>query len=382
MTVVPAGSGDLAAYLGELGDDIGFEDMDATDLRIPRITIIGPEAVWKDSLSGDKFDVLDCVIYGVVKQRIMWPDTTDEGDKPQCKSTQFSIGLPNMRTDIPPKKRFPWAEAGFTPDQAVPIDLAPGQDPTLPNGWTSNGLPALPCASCRMKEWGADKTPPACAETYLYILEYSRDGWATSSPALLALQRSSMKNCKAYNSHFMQAKMPMFTAYTRITLKPQSRGSVLYAVPEFAKCESTDPTNWRGYADTLRSIREFVRQAPRPQDDEDESGTPPPPAGNVNQAPAPTEDPWAPAPETAAVPAQPVAAAPVAAPPAPAPAPAAPPVAPPAPVAAAPVTAPPAPVAPPAPPVPPAAPAAQPAAVAPAAAPVAAPVSDDDDLPF
>lgn len=416
MTVAIPESGavaPVAAYHGDV-DDLGLEDIDASDVRIPRLTILGKVGKFKESLSGAEYPEMDVIVLGVVKQRVAWPeDPSDDGkDKPQCKSTNFLVGIPNLRTDIPEDKRFPWAEAGFRPDHARAVTLTPEQAGS-PEPWDSNGLPALPCHACKLKDWkkdGGKNKPPHCAEQHTYVLLYSPDEGASWVPALLSLQRSSMTNSKQYLSFFKQAGQPPFTVYTHLSLRMKNRGSVDYSECELVKRGGTDPTNFEYYADTYRNIRAFIRQAPRNSEDDpvntgaSASGTPAPPAGNVNQpvteatppaaAPAPVPAPAAPPAAAAPAPA-PAPAAP------PAPAPAAPPVAPPAtpspwenapaapvaqPVPAAPPPAPPVPAAPPAPVAPPA-----PAATAPPVAVVPAPASeplptpvggDEDDLPF
>jgi len=332
MTVVPGNA--VAQHTGVAGGIEGLEDVEASDVILPRIQLDHKNAIFRDNLSKAEFEELDVVILGLIKQRIFWADDTDDGDKPLCKSPDFGNGFPNVRDDTPRDKQFPWNLSNFRPE-----DFPPG-------GATSiNGLVTLPCDSCIFKEWdkGNWKVPP-CAEQHTYAVLYlsnpddpPEDARWTS--ALVTFQKTGIKPSKQYISSFVQAGQPMFTVRTRITLNALKRGTVEYATPSFRKMEATDKDFWPNYGDQFRNIRDFVRQAPRALDEEDYTVAP---ASNVNAAPQ------------------------AAAPPTPPPAPAA---APPAPVAVAEPPQAPTPVAP------------EPTPSA-QAAPSAPPVDPNDDLPF
>lgn len=327
MTVAPHEGSAVETYSGPGGGIEGLEDVDASDVVLPRLQIDHKAALFRDNLSKQEFAELDLIILGLIKQRIMWADDTDDGDKPLCKSPDFTHGFPNVHPDTPRDKQFPWAKSNFRPE-----DFPPGSPTSL------NGLVTLPCESCTFKEWdkGDWKIPP-CSEQHTYAVLYLSNPDdpvedARWTPALLTFQKTGIKPSKSYISSFVQAGQAMFTVRTKVSLTPAKRGTVEYAVPMFRKGESTDRDFWPNYGEQFRNIRSFIRQPPRSQDD-DEDMTP---ATSSNENTAPT-----------------------AATPAPAAAPPAPPAAPQAPVAAAPVQ----PVAPP----------------AQAAPPVSTP---DDDLPF
>lgn len=268
----------------EFSGDTGLEDVSASDIAIPRLQIIHDEGLFKDNLSGTTFGELEVIILGLVKQRIMWASDIDDGDKPLCKSTEFSFGFPNMRDDIAADKRFPWAESNFEPAQAQPIELAAGQSPAHPNGWSSNGLPVLPCAACKFKEWtkgsNGKNVPPPCTEQHTYPVLYKNENevW---TPALLTFQRTGIKPSKTYISSFAQTGQPMFTVVTTIGLTQQSRGMVKYSVPWFKRGSTSDRNAWAEYATQYRTIRDFVRSAPRRQDEEDAPAA----SNNENTAP-------------------------------------------------------------------------------------------------
>lgn len=293
MTVTPHGGGDVAQY--DFGADTGLEDVGVGDIVIPRLQIQHADAVFKDNLSGATYDSLKVVLLGLVKQRIMWHDEVDDGDKPLCKSSDFEHGFPNVRDDVPKDKRFPWDQSNFNPSD-------------FPSENGMNGLVTLPCNACVFKEWDKNgwKTPP-CAEQHTYPLLYSTDG-ETFTPALFTTQKTGIKPSRQYISSFAQSKTPPFTVFTELTLELNSRGSVRYSVPRFKRLEQTDRDMWPEYAAQLRTIREFVRQPPRNQEEADGGAAP---SDNTNSAPAVPATTPPPAAQSAAAPAAaPAAAAP------------------------------------------------------------------------
>jgi hypothetical protein len=253
--------------------NVGMEDVAASDLIVPRLQLDHKKAVFRDSLSKEEFTDLRVVILGLVKQRIMWDDDVEEGDKPQCKSPDFENGFPQMRTDIPYPKQFPWDRSNFRKED-------------FPPEAGINNLITLPCNSCVFQQWGKDPrsgkaTPPPCSEQHTYPLLYTTDD-STWTVAIATFQRTGIKPSKNYISSFAQSNMPMFTSFTTLSLNAQSRGSVEYAVPVFRKGEQTDRGMWPQYADQYRQIRGFIRSAPRNQQEDNQPAAP---ANNVNSAP-------------------------------------------------------------------------------------------------
>lgn len=332
MTVVPTeGGGAVAPYDDDLAN-VGLEDIGVGDVVIPRLQINHKDGTFRDNLSKAEYGTLTVILLGLVKQRVMFDDDVQDGDRPQCKSPDFEHGFPNMNLDGNQRKDtwFPWAKSNFDPAN-------------FPAEQGENGLVTLPCSSCIFSQWDkGDWKQPPCAEQHTYPLLYSPDEGESWIPALFTVQKTGIKPSRQYLSSFAQSRTPTFTVFTEISLQQLSRGSVNYAVPVFKRQGATDRNAWGQYADQYRAIRDFVRQPPR-RSDEEEAPASTPAEANVNTAPA--------------------AAAPAATP--------APPAAP-----AAPVT----PPAPPAQPAAPAAPAQPAAAVATPAA--AAPAAEEDDLPF
>jgi hypothetical protein len=354
MTVTTTGDGGaVVPYDPEAYGDVGLEDVGVADVVIPRLSIVHDEGVFQDNLSKARYDKLTVILLGLVKQRIFWDDTVDDGDKPMCKSPDFELGFPQVSEEVKADKRFPWDKSNFNP-----ADFPPGGPTSV------NGLVTLPCSSCVFKEWDKQdwKVPP-CTEQHTYPLLYTPDEGQSWTAALLSLQKTGIKPSRQYISSFAQSKTPMFTVFTELSLTQQSRGSVKYSVPVLRKGTQTEREDWSNYADTYRSIREFVRQPPRSL--EEDEGVPT---------------------EAAAATAAPATTAPAPAPAAPAPAaavPSSPPPGPDAPGSSTPAPA--APAAPAAAPTAPAAPtaeAAAPVAPAPAAPEAPAVAPPTEDLPF
>lgn len=261
-TAAPAGA------LAIPEDETGLEDFDfATDAVMPRLSIEHKTQVFKDSLTGETFSSLEVILLGLVKQRILWDDEVNEGDKPLCKSFNFQEGRPD-------EARFPWATSGFGKD-AVETDAA--------------GL-ILPCAACPLKEWGSapNGKTPWCSEQHTYPLlmkvgQEGEDGWA---PALLTVQRTGIKPSKAYLTAFARTKTPLYTVTTKLGLTPQKKGSVEYAVPTFAKGDPTDQEEWGFYAQQMRSIRSFITTAPTKEDEAPPAASAP--AAGASPASTPT----------------------------------------------------------------------------------------------
>jgi hypothetical protein len=360
---------------------VGMEDLSAEDIRVPRLRIMHTEKLFKDTLTGVEYEELRAVILGVTKQRIFWASEVEDDDKPLCKSPDHEHGFPLVDPTVPEHKRFPWHLSAFN----SPGWQRPSTEPEM------NGHVVLPCHQCNLKEWGNEggkRKPPPCAEQFSYAMLYGAPDEEPSMPAILTLQRSGMAAAKTYNSFFVAQGKPFFTFETKLGLDQQKRGTVKYCTPVLQRLGPTDAGMWRGWSEQARSIREFLRQVPRANDDGTDQVTGTVTVSNENAAP-PQAAPPAPAPAPQAEPpaasAEPVAAEPAPAPaqapaptPAPVPAPAPAPVVVPA-APAAPVTAPatPAPqvTPPPTPPAPTPAQAPQPTAQA-------VPADSADDLPF
>ena len=263
MTVAPRESGAVAT-----DDDgmTGLEDFDvSTDAVMPRLKIIGKEAQFEDSLSGERFDSITAVLLGMVKQRILWAPEVDDGDGPLCRSLDFKTGLPYL-------KEFPWKESGFKAPAADAEDVE------------------LPCNSCALKEWGTNPkgSTPWCSEQHTFpLLLLSGPDDTEGMPALLTLQRSGIKPSKAYVSSFVRSKSPLYTAVTTIGLQAQKRGTVDYAVPILRKGNATDAEMWPVYAQHYRQIRNYL-QTPRTEEAPTDEGSSTPTAATTTAGSKPS----------------------------------------------------------------------------------------------
>lgn len=221
---------------------VGLEDIDETNLAFPRLNIIGPDAVFQDSLSNERYDTLETVVLGLVHQRVLWPADVPEGggSKPLCRSRDAKIGLP--------QKDFPWASTGFT--------LEPGDEQQ-----------ELSCAACPLQQWGSHPTRaeiPWCNEQFTVVL-YHEGG-----PAMMTIQRSGLAAVRNFATSFVRLHIPTFTKYTTIGLTGLRRGTVRYAVPVFTTGEETPVEDHDFYEDMYRKARAFLTSTRRRDDNAEE----------------------------------------------------------------------------------------------------------------
>lgn len=269
-----SGSTDLAR--SDIGAPEGLEDMDSSDLVMPRLKIDHSTGVFEDNLSGTQYDKIEVILLGLIKQRILWsPEPSGDNDKPLCKSFDFHRGIPG--------DGFPVKASGFDANEAESGEL--------------------PCADCKLKDWGShpNRDTPWCSEQYTFaLLLPMSDDDPTGAPALLSVQRSAIKPSKQYLTAFARSKNPLYTVHTEISLDQRRRGSVDYAVPKFIRRGATDESLWPEFAHQYRMIRDFV-STPSGSGDEEVTVTTKAPA--KEEAPAPTTTSDAPAPAAADTPA-------------------------------------------------------------------------------
>lgn len=241
MTNLPAVAEDVTT---------GLEDVDITDFRLPMLKINHVESVFEDTLDGSKHDAMKVVILGLVKQRVMWDtEIKEEAGPPLCKSFDHKTGFPS--------EAFPWDQQTVFERPADVTEANP-----------------LPCQACPLKEWGSHPTRqdiPWCTEqhTFIVMVDVSDTDEPNWAPALLTVQRSSMKASNAYLSSFARSKTPMFKVFTTITLEGKKRGTTRYAVVKFAKGEATPNELWPTFGETYLKIRSII-QTPRVKEEEEE----------------------------------------------------------------------------------------------------------------
>lgn len=263
----------------------GLEDFSLEDAVIPRLKIMHKEGVFKDNLSGATFAKIRVIILAMNKQRILWHPSVDDGDKPMCRSADFNLGFPVSREEATKGKEFPWDKSGFTAEDMVPDQY---------------GDVVLECGRCKLKEWGSHPLGkiPYCAEQWTLSVLYdgiNDDGSSSGmySIALLTLQKSGLKAIKSYLTSFQRAKQPAFTAVCEVSLNLQGKGDVVFSTPSFRNVGKSDQAEWRSYAEQAQQMRDFLKRAPEPL--EDEGGTAPATSDNSYNPPpsAQAPDPWA-----------------------------------------------------------------------------------------
>jgi hypothetical protein len=223
---------------------VGLDDFDSSDIVLPTIKIDHKEGVFVDGLSGEKFPVLDCVVLGLVKGRIMWAAEVKDDEPPLCQSLDFNQGRPG--------EKFPWKQSGFTR-----------------TGTGAEGEPQqiVSCDSCPLKEWGSHPTRdvPWCSEQHTYVIGLPSGDGSSFAPAVITFRSSGIKPSKAYLSGFVRAKTPTFVNRTTIRLEQLKRGSVEYCVPKFEKGEAIDESFYPSFAAQFRTTRTFLHTPRTPE---------------------------------------------------------------------------------------------------------------------
>lgn len=241
----------------------GLEDISPDEVAIPRITINHADGVFKDRLTGEEFPVMNGILLGMIRQRVMWhPEISENGDgRPQCKSSDAVTGYPNMEGPRQEDK-FPWEDAKGLDPNVLPRD--------------ESGRITIACATCPFAKWGDKKPgattspPPRCSERHTYPIMYTTDaGQPIDRAGIFSVQRSGIKDSKTFLAGFVQAKRPVFSSYAEISLERKKRGMVNYAIAKFKKTGPVPEEDWPKYAQELAGIREFLRQPPRFNSDED-----------------------------------------------------------------------------------------------------------------
>lgn len=238
--------------------NVGLEDVTQADLVLPRVGIDHKKNKFVHSVTKEEYDSVEGILLAQIKQRIMWPPEVDESDNaaPQCKSTDFVHGFPNVDPKAAFDKLFPWAESSFQPEAGA----AGAYEPEI---LQETGLPALTCEKCIFKDWINNKT--RCKEQHTFpFLMNDAGSW---SPAILTLQGSGIAPSKTYISSFATSGVPLFTITTILTLTQRRRGTVDYSVPVLRRGTATDPTMIDEYVTYARSMRDTLRRPPLKRDD-------------------------------------------------------------------------------------------------------------------
>ena len=233
---------------GQDGGVDGLEDMDASDSVTPTLKIIHKEVCFEDPLSHERFEELNVVVLGLVKQRVLWPVVMgDDKEQPMCKSADFKTGHPGAN--------FPYASTPY-----------------------SEGCGTLNCVECPLKDWESHpiRKIPWCSEVHTYpILRpiFDDDGNPTGwSPAIMTFQRTSVKPSRDYMASFKNEQKPTYLYLTKIKLRGEKKGDNVYSVPIFERCEATPPELWPFFSQNYHSIREYIQTRATPGEGGEDSG--------------------------------------------------------------------------------------------------------------
>jgi hypothetical protein len=247
--------------------DTGLEDFGVSDAVLPRIRIEQKEGVWSENLGNQRFQVLRFIPLGLVKQRVLFHHKVEDGDVPMCKSSDFEIGYPNPQAKQ--GKTFPWELSGFDPNNFPP---------------NAAGFTRLPCETCQLKEWGTNPATdsPYCAEQWTLPIYFDVAMDNTWQPAILTLQKSSIKPIRSYYTSYATSNQPPFIHIAQGSLQVMTRGQNQYSVPRFVKEGESPRERWAEFAEQFKDMRTFLRRPPYREDEVDGQ---PAPSDNVNRPP-------------------------------------------------------------------------------------------------
>lgn len=254
----------------------GFEDFGVEDQRLARLYIDhkgsvrdGTTPAIVDSLSNERFERIQFIPLVFAKQRIMWQALMKEGDdvQPMCKSVDNKNGFPNMDSKDP-KELFDWAAARL--------------DPSTMQKSPENGKLVIPCAECRLKEWGTHpvKEGSWCQASRTIPMLYSVDGQIPNILAVMTFKSTAIQPANAWFSSIARERMPngqtvpTFSVVGEMSLEYLKKGNNDYCKPVFKTVNKTDVSTWRALSEQARAAGEYLRKAPRGDTDPSEQDRP------------------------------------------------------------------------------------------------------------
>jgi hypothetical protein len=195
--VIPTAPADVAAPV----DDNGFVGFDQEDLVIPRLRIAQPTnrqdwtpGKFYESLSDESFDKLEGVVALRLNKSRVWFEDTGDG-QPSCASDDF----------VRPSDRI--------------------ENPVSPF-----------CGDCPNAQWGADRTPPICNETWNFLLVHQ------GMPYYIAFSSSALANTrKLVTALFLRAKQlkkPLWGFQFDIGLKKTEFAKGVAYMPTFSNVKA------------------------------------------------------------------------------------------------------------------------------------------------
>jgi hypothetical protein len=232
-TTGAAPSSEVEKFMSEFASDsapVGLEDIGADDIRMAKVSIVHDEGVFVDDLTGEKFDTLDTVLLGVIKERVLFDSNMDAKDKLLCKSRDAVVGNP---TEAFPMLSFREKNGVVEADGTIT------------------------CKTCPFAQWGSHPDPnrqvPYCTEQMSFPLTLPG---SDDAAGIVTFQRSALSNVRSYLSAFVRSRKPLFANRTTITLEKGKKGSVVFSTPKFVRgAENTDAGQMQRWAEQYQSIR-------------------------------------------------------------------------------------------------------------------------------
>lgn len=228
----PEPSDAVAQFMSEFADSapVGLEDIGSEDIRMAKVTIVHDEGLFKDDLTGETFEVLDTVLLGVIKERVLFDSDMDAKDKLLCKSRDAVVGHPT---------------------EAFPMLTFREKNGTVETDGT------ITCKTCPFAQWGSHPDParkvPYCTEQMSFPLTLPG---SDDAAGIVTFQRSALSNVRSYLSAFVRSRKPLFANRTTITLEKGKKGSVVFSTPKFVRgAENTDADQMRRWSEQYTSIR-------------------------------------------------------------------------------------------------------------------------------
>lgn len=229
----------LELYMEEMKDSelpVGLESVSASDIALAMIRIDHKTGTFVDSLSGETYPELNCVLLGLLKQRVLWDAELDTQTGPLCKSRDANVGEP--------RDNFPWTE--FNAKNGTVHMVEPQ---------------TILCETCPFAQWGShpkNKTSWCTAQyTFPVII-----GDAERVSGLLTFQRSGLSPTQRYITAFVRDSLPFFAYRTKITLEGAKNGAVTYYTPKFSRGEPiNDLQKFHEWAEQYTAIKDSIRAA-------------------------------------------------------------------------------------------------------------------------
>lgn len=198
------------------GDD-GFVGFDGDDLVIPRLRIAQPTnrqdwtpGKFYESLSDESFDSLEGVVALKLSKSRVWFESPGD-DQPTCASDDF----------IKPSARIETPVAPF-------------------------------CGDCPNAQWGPERQPPICNETWNFLLVHN------GMPYFIAFSSAALANTrKLVTALFLRAKQlkkPLWGFQFDIGLKKREFAQGVAFMPTFTNVKPVPPSEIEGYTEMQKTF--------------------------------------------------------------------------------------------------------------------------------